>query len=65
MSDDDAKFHAQKLEELVSIIDQIELYKQKNIENDLLGRKEIEKRILVCKEYKDFLDKYFEFLKRV
>ena len=65
MNSDDEKFHQQKLDELISIIDQIELYKSKNPETDLHERKEIERRILLCPEYKDFINKYFEFLKSV
>jgi len=65
MSNDDEKFHQQKLDELICIIDQIELYKSKNPETDLLERKNIERKILLCPEYKDFINKYFDFLKHV
>jgi len=49
----------------VNIIEQIELYKTKNPETDLLERKDIERRILLCSEYKDFINKYYDFLKSV
>lgn len=47
MSEDDESFHKAKLEDLMSIIEQIELYKSKNPECELLERRNIERKILM------------------
>lgn len=65
MSEDDEKFHKAKLEDLMSIVDQIELYKSKCPETELVERRNIERKILMNWDYKDFITKYYEFLKRV
>lgn len=41
------------------------MYKSKNAETDLHERKEIERWILLCPEYKDFINKYYDFLRSV